>query len=640
MKIYRYLWVISSIFLILIGCSKQDITFQPQDINESNMQTIDIVASDDQIKKDFEFLTSVECDGRKPGTLGNEKAANYISNRFKDIGLIPLLQDYKHSYFKETEILDKNKILLEILEDGNVLDTFIYGEDYIELFIDDAILTMPLLLEPKDTECAVLVEDITKGKEYLNNPKVKLLLRKDIGSSRGGFFYQEGVTPQLRIYQESYDRLLKYLGKEISFSCDIDIKEKKQDNIVGVIKGKDGSNAIIISAHYDHLGSAGDKIWRGALDNASGVCLLLETAKVIKNYYIDNPPPFDIIFCAFNSEENAMAGSRYFNDFMVEEYQKFFNINLDSIGNKDYKSLFIHRNDSEASNLISDDLVDSMFAAGIVPVMKSEGDYSSDQESFTDGIVLTTISNIKSSGIHTLEDVSDNIDTGYLFHLAGALGNYITEKMEIERIFKSINQENENEGMEIKPYEDMILSKEEFEEIFDCKLSFVDEALSSIRIYGNRKIVQANMKDLRDELKSKTTLLDIRRFMFELDSDETFIGPETRLNFTIYKKDDPLEMESKQYYLTVNGYNEESLSKQITIGDISYYIPVGGDNRIETFFENEEYYLWITINISNLFNENEEPTQSEFIEKFNERLPVDYIQGMKELLLTSPKVLN
>jgi hypothetical protein len=82
-------------------------------------------------------------------------------------------------------------------------------------------------------------------------------------------------------------------------------------NVVGFIKGRSKANeAIIFSAHYDHLGrakSGSDRIFNGANDDASGTTAVLLLAR----YYAsrkDNERT--LIFCTFSGEELGLFGSR------------------------------------------------------------------------------------------------------------------------------------------------------------------------------------------------------------------------------------------------------------------------------------------------------------------------------------------
>tara|TARA_R110002051_G_scaffold27814_1_gene66586 strand:+ start:2404 stop:3402 length:999 start_codon:yes stop_codon:yes gene_type:complete len=81
-------------------------------------------------------------------------------------------------------------------------------------------------------------------------------------------------------------------------------------NVVGWIAGHtpgDGP-AIVITAHYDHLGIVEGDIYNGADDNASGVAALIAVAQ----YFTLNAPKHDMIFAVVDAEEIGHLGSRAF----------------------------------------------------------------------------------------------------------------------------------------------------------------------------------------------------------------------------------------------------------------------------------------------------------------------------------------
>lgn len=84
-------------------------------------------------------------------------------------------------------------------------------------------------------------------------------------------------------------------------------------NAIGVIKGTEPGEAILLSAHLDHLGVndtlSGDKIYNGADDDASGCIAVLELARVLA---AGQRPRRTIYFICFGSEERGGYGSRYF----------------------------------------------------------------------------------------------------------------------------------------------------------------------------------------------------------------------------------------------------------------------------------------------------------------------------------------
>ncbi|MGC2697818.1 MAG: M28 family peptidase [Candidatus Angelobacter sp.] len=87
-------------------------------------------------------------------------------------------------------------------------------------------------------------------------------------------------------------------------------------NVLGKVKGSDpklGDQAILYTAHYDHLGihpdEPGDNIYNGAADNATGCGILLELARVING--AEAKPKRTILFAAVTAEEQGLLGSKY-----------------------------------------------------------------------------------------------------------------------------------------------------------------------------------------------------------------------------------------------------------------------------------------------------------------------------------------
>src|SRR5262249_26390245 len=88
-------------------------------------------------------------------------------------------------------------------------------------------------------------------------------------------------------------------------------------NVVGVLPGANpalNGQALIVSAHYDHLGlgwpdaraGANGQLHPGADDNASGVAVMLELARLMA----DARPERSVIFAAFAGEEEGLLGAR------------------------------------------------------------------------------------------------------------------------------------------------------------------------------------------------------------------------------------------------------------------------------------------------------------------------------------------
>lgn len=104
-------------------------------------------------------------------------------------------------------------------------------------------------------------------------------------------------------------------------------------NVVALLPGRDKrlrQEFVVVTAHLDHIGIDqpvnGDRIYNGAMDNASGVATLLETARVLKR----KPPKRSVLFLAVTGEERGLLGSRWFaNRPTVPAPALAANINMD-----------------------------------------------------------------------------------------------------------------------------------------------------------------------------------------------------------------------------------------------------------------------------------------------------------------------
>jgi Zn-dependent M28 family amino/carboxypeptidase len=86
-------------------------------------------------------------------------------------------------------------------------------------------------------------------------------------------------------------------------------------NVLAELPGGGGQadQALIYSAHYDHLGIdptlSGDKIYNGAVDNATGCGILIELAHAFATSSVK--PPHPVLFAAVTAEEKGLLGSEY-----------------------------------------------------------------------------------------------------------------------------------------------------------------------------------------------------------------------------------------------------------------------------------------------------------------------------------------
>ena len=92
------------------------------------------------------------------------------------------------------------------------------------------------------------------------------------------------------------------------------IRRVRSANVVGKLQGGDSTlagDAVLVTAHYDHKGigpaTAGDSIYNGAEDNASGIAAMLAAAQAITQ--VNPRPRRSMLFIATTAEESGLLGS-------------------------------------------------------------------------------------------------------------------------------------------------------------------------------------------------------------------------------------------------------------------------------------------------------------------------------------------
>ena len=127
------------------------------------------------------------------------------------------------------------------------------------------------------------------------------------------------------------------LGATASMSFTQTMRTVDSQNVIGRITGSDPAlknEYVVYTAHWDHLGVGqpvnGDNIYNGALDNASGVSLVLEIVRAFKK--VKPAPKRTLLFLMVSAEEQGLLGSRYYADFPLYPLNKTLaNINVDGV---------------------------------------------------------------------------------------------------------------------------------------------------------------------------------------------------------------------------------------------------------------------------------------------------------------------
>jgi Zn-dependent M28 family amino/carboxypeptidase len=127
------------------------------------------------------------------------------------------------------------------------------------------------------------------------------------------------------------------LGVSVSATLVQKVQQKTSPNVIGVLRGSTAGEAVIYTAHYDHMGvrdlrpgepADTDVIFNGATDNASGLASVLEVAQALAR----GTSPLRSIYVLFTTaEESGLLGAEYFAAHPVLPADAFAaNINIDS----------------------------------------------------------------------------------------------------------------------------------------------------------------------------------------------------------------------------------------------------------------------------------------------------------------------
>tara|TARA_R110002073_G_scaffold30305_1_gene94697 strand:- start:298 stop:2160 length:1863 start_codon:yes stop_codon:yes gene_type:complete len=213
-------------------------------------------------------------------------------------------------------------------------------------------------------------------------------------------------------------------------------------NVMGILPGTNpqlDAQSLIISAHYDHLGMgwpdarAGNqgKIHYGADDNASGVAVLIELARLAAKKW---QPARSIIFVAFTGEEASLLGSKHYINaakaYPVDNITAV--LNLDTVGRLGENPVTVFGTGSARE--LKHILRGASFVAGI-PVNAVPNDFgSSDQAAFIQaGVPAVQFFASAHEDYHSPGDVIDKIDSNGLIKVATILkevATYLSNRVE------------------------------------------------------------------------------------------------------------------------------------------------------------------------------------------------------------------
>ncbi len=320
----------------------------------------------ERIRTDITYLASDELAGRRTGTDGERKAAEYIEQRYKDLGISPWKGKYRWPFnFVYGKEIDKttsivfNKTTLVLNDDAYPLPFSAPANVHTEI-IKDVMEQGNFWLLPlyADTDQATnphfeadkymfeQASDAAKkgasGVIFYENVENKNELKYNKMSD-----YETIGIPVVFIRNKVFTKYFTAPGAEKSLKLDLSVNIKKTDrtgnNLAAFIDNK-AKYTVVLGAHYDHLGYGEDgnslyanaerehKIHHGADDNASGTAALLEEARWVKEN-ADQLNHYNYLFVHFSGEELGLFGSKAFVKEQALDSNKIsYMINMDMVG--------------------------------------------------------------------------------------------------------------------------------------------------------------------------------------------------------------------------------------------------------------------------------------------------------------------
>ncbi len=357
-------------------------------------------------------LSADDMQGRKVFSPGIAKAADFIISEFKEAGLQPL--PGKKDYRQEFVMVNVLKSTREANLDGEPL-----GADRIAAFTANSDLAIA------QTDPYGVVH-INKGEDFMPtifkylSSQENYLIIVDTAFQHMFARLSNYKMPQFENGGNKIVLLTTANPKQYTIRIRQETKRDTLTNLVGVLPGRAKSDeSVIFSAHYDHLGimkadAAGDSIYNGANDDASGTTAVISLAKYFSKLKSNNRT---LIFAAFTAEEIGEFGSQYFSHQMdPAKVMAMFNIEMIGTESKWGKnSCYITGFDrTDMGAILQKNLVKSPFKFYADPYTSENLFFRSDNASLAKvGVPAHTISTSKMDSekfYHTAGDAIETLD--------------------------------------------------------------------------------------------------------------------------------------------------------------------------------------------------------------------------------------
>jgi hypothetical protein len=344
----------------------------------------------ENLHKHLYQIAGPDFEGRETATPGQRKAAAYIEDFFKSIGLkpgnkdsfqlaYPVYQDSLVSTYiqingeffflnKDFDIRLGNAYSIsfgvsEVVFAGYGLSDSLH-DDYKGLQVEGKTVLVLNGYPPGYLQAQINKKSFNafakQDAAQQHGATVVLIMQEDFPHQAvpdEGKMYRNYFLPKIRpnsfYISDRMARALMGMDYELaktgsmppkSYSADLWLSIRKQTkmmqstDVLGYLEGRDlKDQLLVISAHYDHLGKKDSVIYFGADDDGSGTVSLLELAAAFsKAKAAGKGPRRSILFLANSGEEKGLWGSEYYTNHPVYPLDKTTaDLNIDMIGRKD-----------------------------------------------------------------------------------------------------------------------------------------------------------------------------------------------------------------------------------------------------------------------------------------------------------------
>ncbi|WP_116788729.1 M28 family metallopeptidase [Flavobacterium psychrotrophum] len=158
------------------------------------------------------------------------------------------------------------------------------------------------------------------------------------GQKKAGRYLISQYTANGISYPKAADGWYQKVPSEFMSKAFSATKLNDSENIWAFIEGTEKPDEIlVISAHYDHVGTKNGEVYNGADDDGSGTVSLLEIAQAFIQAKKDGyGPKRSILFLHVTGEEHGLHGSRYYSEHpLYPVANTIADLNIDMIGRRD-----------------------------------------------------------------------------------------------------------------------------------------------------------------------------------------------------------------------------------------------------------------------------------------------------------------